>query len=80
MSVVDGVENWLMSVCVKRGIVGAVTALSAYLASHEVGKILTSYGVTIDWTAFQAAATTGSVAGLAMLHDYLKVKKGWTWL
>ncbi len=75
-----GIENWVMTVCVKRGVVGAVMALSAYLAGHGIGKILTSYGVTINWDTFQASAVTGVVGLLAMLHDYLKVKKGITWL
>lgn len=74
------IENWLVSVCVKRGVVGAVVALSAYVSTHAIGALLTKYGITINWTTVQASTLTAVAGGLAMLHDYLKVKKGITWL
>jgi hypothetical protein len=80
MDVVANAEGWLLRVCLKRGLNGAIIALTSYLTSHGIQKALEAHGVTIDWTKFQVEAFTTVCAGLAMLHDYLKVKKGLSWL
>ncbi len=72
--------DWLMSVCIKRGIKSGVIALTSFLGSLGAAKVLEANGVTIDWGKFQVGVTASLCGGLEMLHDYLKVKKGITWL
>lgn len=79
-TIVTTAENWLISICLKRGVTGGVLAVGAYFGTHEIGKVLPKLGVTIDWNVAAAGALTLIVGGLHMLHDYLKVKKGMTWL
>ena len=73
-------QEWLMRVCVKRGIKSGVIALTSFLGSLGVAKVLEAHGVTVDWGKFQVEMTASLCAGLEMLHDYLKVKKGISWL
>jgi hypothetical protein len=80
MEIVDNAESWLMRVCVKRGIKAAIIALSAYVTSHGLDAALLKHGVTVDWAVLQASSIAAACAGLEMLHDYLKVKKGISWL
>lgn len=72
--------EWLMRVCLKRGLNGGIMALSSFLATHGILKALEAHGSTVDWAKFQGEIISVLVAGLAMLHDYLKVKKGISWL
>ena len=80
MSIMDGAKDWLFRVCLKRGIKAAVIAATSLLAGHISGQVLIDHGVHIDWATFQVSAVSTVCAGLEMLHDYLKVKKGISWL
>lgn len=80
MGLGDSAKEWLLRVCVKRGVKAAIIIVSSYMASHGIAHALETHGVTIDWNQFEVGATVSIGALLEMAHDYLKVKKGVSWL
>ena len=63
-----GVEKWLWTIAVKKGVSRAVQLVVAWLVSKGIGSL----GVTIDTNQL----TVATFAGLEFLRNWLKNKVG----
>ena len=81
-----GIQTWLVSVALKKGVQRGVQAAVAYLAgilaSPAVGDVLSQAGVGIT---IQPSITTGfltltAMAGIEVARNWAKHKFGLSWL
>lgn len=80
MGAIESIKTWLISIAIKKGLsrviqVG-VAAVAVWLGAH--GADLKKYGVDVNLDT--TAAIAAAVGGLEVLRNWLKVKKGVTWL
>lgn len=74
------IQNWLVSVALKKGVRRGVLAVVALLGTAKAQALLSQYGVSVDGetlgNALTVAATGAVVAGLEFARNWLKHKKG----
>ncbi len=80
MGIIDAAKQWLFSIALKKGLTKAAQvglgALAVWLAGHDSDLKKAGVNINLDTAAIMAAI----VGGLDVLRNYLKVKKGWTWV
>ena len=80
MGIVDSAKQWLFSIAVKKGLKRGVQVAVALLVSKGIVTKAQTYGVTIDPDQLLAAGTVALTGAFESFRNYLKVKKGLSWL
>ncbi len=84
MKILDGlkgkVETWVLKVALKKGVQRAVVAIVALAGSEKVAPIIKDLGVSLDAGQLELGLTALAITGIEALRNYLKVKKGISWL
>lgn len=68
------VGDWLFSVALKKAAIRVAAAVASFITAHQLGK----YGLTLNVDPDALAAAF--LAALEVARNYLKVKKGLSWL
>ena len=71
-----GIQEWIMGIAVKKGIVSLVKLIVSWLCAGATIKVLESSGVKVDEAQLTLALTAGINTGLTFVRNWLKVKFG----
>jgi len=74
----ENVEDWILSIALKKGLKSLVKLILSFLTSVAVVQTLTKFGISfqVDQTALTAGLTALFNSGFEILRNYLKVKLG----
>ena len=67
-------EEYLVSVAIKKGIYALIKGIVAYVLSDQALKMEARWGIHIDPQTFQAEVGSFLFAAEHMAHDWLKMK------
>ena len=74
-------ENYLFSVAVKKAVYGVAKGLAGILMWTKAQAIEQQLGITIDPAIFRDGLTAFMLAGLSVLHDWLRFHyPNWPWI
>ena len=78
MGIEEKVQEWVLSIAIKKGLKSLVKLVISFLGSVAVVKFLESLGITfqVDQAALTGGLTLLVNSGLEILRNYLKVKFG----
>lgn len=76
MGLFDGIQNWLVSVALKKASSKAVKAAVAVVAAPTMLGFLNAHGVKIevDNQALEASIVAGVIFGYELVRNYLRGK------
>lgn len=78
MGIEESVQDWIISIALKKGLKSLVKLVLSFLSSVVVVKFLSTLGITfqVDQNVLTGGLTLLVNSGLEILRNYLKIKFG----